>query len=130
MNNGWRVVNKNKIPKFRSFCSYLIFLFPIKSKWGREEKKISWEKAERNGTRKRTRKLISIKKNSVIVQITAAEKITNESPLKITLLQAISSGDRMDITLQKAVELGVAAIQPVATERSVYSAGNIDLLAH
>ena len=63
--------------------------------------------------------LISIKKNTVIVQIIAAEKITNESPLKITLLQAISSGDRMDYTIQKAVELGVTHIQPITSQRSV-----------
>jgi RNA methyltransferase, RsmE family len=42
-----------------------------------------------------------------------------ESPLQVTLAQAISSGDRMDFTLQKAVELGVNTIQPIASERSV-----------
>lgn len=42
-----------------------------------------------------------------------------ESPLSITLAQGISSGDKMDFTLQKAVELGVAHIQPIACERSV-----------
>lgn len=42
-----------------------------------------------------------------------------ESPLQITLLQGVSKGERMDFTIQKAVELGVAAIQPVFTERSV-----------
>jgi 16S rRNA (uracil1498-N3)-methyltransferase len=31
----------------------------------------------------------------------------------------MSSGERMDYSLQKATELGVAAIQPLATERSV-----------
>jgi 16S rRNA (uracil1498-N3)-methyltransferase len=35
------------------------------------------------------------------------------------LAQAISSGERMDFTLQKSVELGVTAIQPLAAERSV-----------
>jgi 16S rRNA (uracil1498-N3)-methyltransferase len=35
------------------------------------------------------------------------------------LAQGISSGERMDYTLQKAVELGVAAIQPIAAKRSV-----------
>ena len=39
--------------------------------------------------------------------------MTNESPLNITLLQGISSGDRMDYTIQKAVELGVTAIVPL-----------------
>lgn len=43
----------------------------------------------------------------------------SESPLHITLVQGISRGERMDYTLQKAVELGVAEIIPVLTERSV-----------
>jgi 16S rRNA (uracil1498-N3)-methyltransferase len=42
-----------------------------------------------------------------------------ESPLSVTLAQAISSGERMDYTVQKAVEVGVAALQPLAAERSV-----------
>ena len=42
-----------------------------------------------------------------------------ESPLQITLVQALASGDKMDWVVQKAVELGVMAIQPVAAERSV-----------
>lgn len=42
-----------------------------------------------------------------------------ESPLRVVLAQGISSGDRMDYTLQKAVELGVAEIRPIHTERSV-----------
>ena len=40
-----------------------------------------------------------------------------ESPLTITLAQGISRGERMDYTLQKAVELGVAGIDPVVTMR-------------
>jgi 16S rRNA (uracil1498-N3)-methyltransferase len=43
----------------------------------------------------------------------------SESPLELILGQGLSSGDRMDLTLQKAVELGISAIQPLATERSV-----------
>lgn len=44
---------------------------------------------------------------------------TTESPLGITLVQGVSRGERMDWTLQKATELGVAAIAPVLTARSV-----------
>jgi 16S rRNA (uracil1498-N3)-methyltransferase len=44
---------------------------------------------------------------------------TSESPLKITLVQGVSRSERMDWTLQKATELGVAAIAPVLTARSV-----------
>jgi 16S rRNA (uracil1498-N3)-methyltransferase len=42
-----------------------------------------------------------------------------ESPLRVTLVQAISSSDKMDLTIQKAVELGVAAIQPVFSSKSL-----------
>ena len=42
-----------------------------------------------------------------------------ESPLRVTLAQCLSSGDRMDITLQKATELGVSAIQPLQSTRSI-----------
>lgn len=40
-----------------------------------------------------------------------------ESPLNITLAQCISRGDKMDYSIQKAVELGITAIQPLFSER-------------
>lgn len=45
--------------------------------------------------------------------------IERESPLRITLLQALARGEKMDWVIQKATELGVTAIVPVATERAV-----------
>jgi 16S rRNA (uracil1498-N3)-methyltransferase len=42
-----------------------------------------------------------------------------ESPLAITLVQGISRAERMDYTIQKAVELGVTRIAPVFAARSV-----------
>ena len=42
-----------------------------------------------------------------------------ESPLNLTLIQGVSRAERMDWTLQKATELGVSAIAPVLTARSV-----------
>lgn len=44
---------------------------------------------------------------------------STEPPLKVLLAQGLSSGERMDFTIQKAVELGICAIQPLATERSI-----------
>ena len=41
-----------------------------------------------------------------------------ESPLHITLVQAVSRGERMDLSLQKATELGISALQPVFTART------------
>lgn len=63
--------------------------------------------------------LTSIKKNEVIAKVTSVCNVERESPLKITLAQGISTGDRMDYTIQKAVEMGVSAIQPIASMRSV-----------
>ena len=42
-----------------------------------------------------------------------------ESPLAVTVAQAVAKGERMDYALQKCVELGVSAIQPLFTVRSV-----------
>lgn len=42
-----------------------------------------------------------------------------ESPIDITLVQALQAGEKMDLTVQKAVELGVTRIVPVASRRSV-----------
>ncbi len=55
----------------------------------------------------------------VVAEIGERSDIERESPLAVTLVQAVSSGEKMDFTIQKAVELGVAAIQPVLTARSV-----------
>ncbi len=41
-----------------------------------------------------------------------------ESQLRLTLAQALSSGDKMDLTIQKAVELGVSHIVPLRSQRS------------
>ena len=60
-----------------------------------------------------------IHKDEVAVSITGFVDIECESRLRVVLAQGISSGERMDYTLQKAVELGVAAIQPIAAKRSV-----------
>lgn len=45
--------------------------------------------------------------------------VSTESPLSLHLLQAVSKGERMDLVIQKAVELGVREITPVLTERCV-----------
>src|SRR3989338_3800246 len=63
--------------------------------------------------------ILRINKGEVVVKISAVATVERESPLGVTLAQSISSGERMEFTLQKAVELGVAAIQPIAAERSV-----------
>lgn len=49
----------------------------------------------------------------------ARREINRESPLRVVLVQALASGDKMDWIVQKAVELGAVAVMPVQAERSV-----------
>ena len=62
--------------------------------------------------------LVSATKRGVDAEISAARAIDNESPLRIVLLQGIARGEKMDLILQKATELGVAAIAPVFADRT------------
>jgi len=55
-------------------------------------------------------------RNRAWVVINNVATVNHESPLSITLAQGISRSDRMDYTLQKAVELGVNHIVPLFTE--------------
>lgn len=63
-------------------------------------------------------RLIELEKRRARAEILREEATANESPLKIKLVQSVSSGERMDFTLQKSVELGVSEIQPVISERT------------
>jgi 16S rRNA (uracil1498-N3)-methyltransferase len=63
--------------------------------------------------------LIAVNKREARVRLTQFHPVERESPLQITLALGISAGERMDYSLQKATELGVTSIQPLATERSV-----------
>jgi len=63
--------------------------------------------------------IVSRPRDGVSVEVGAWHEVERESPLGIVLAQGISSAERMDLTVQKAVELGVATIQPLDTEKSV-----------
>jgi len=58
-------------------------------------------------------------RGSVEVAVEGRVAARPESPLSVTLVQGIARSERMDLMVQKATELGVAAILPVATTRSV-----------
>ena len=62
--------------------------------------------------------LVAASKRDARVRIDVAQPVGNESPLQITLVQGIARGDKMDLILQKATELGVAAVIPVTAERT------------
>lgn len=58
-------------------------------------------------------------RRDVRVRIDHHDSVDRESRLDVTLAQCVSKGDRMDYTIQKAVELGVSRIVPLLSERSV-----------
>jgi 16S rRNA (uracil1498-N3)-methyltransferase len=62
--------------------------------------------------------IATVTKRGVDAVIGAARAVDNESPLRLVLLQGIARGEKMDLILQKATELGVSAIAPVFADRT------------
>lgn len=62
--------------------------------------------------------IVDVGKRVVRARIESATAVQNESPLRLTLAQAVVRGEKMDVIVQKATELGVARIVPLWTERS------------
>ena len=62
--------------------------------------------------------VVAIGKRETRVEVGDATRVDNESPLRIVLVQALARGEKMDLILQKATELGVAGFIPVMSERS------------
>ena len=62
--------------------------------------------------------LESAGKRGAEARVLARIPVDSESPLSITLAQGIARGEKMDLILQKATELGVARIAPIVTERT------------
>jgi len=63
--------------------------------------------------------LVETGKRRATAVIDAHEAIEAEAPYSVTLAQGLPEGSKMDWIIEKAVELGVAAIQPLAAARSV-----------
>jgi 16S rRNA (uracil1498-N3)-methyltransferase len=60
----------------------------------------------------------AIRKREVVTEILETFSCHLESPLYSVLVQGILKGEKMDIVIQKATELGVNEIVPAVTERS------------
>ncbi len=58
-------------------------------------------------------------RNSVNIRIISVTQPVVESPLKIHLGQVLGKGEKMDLVIQKATELGVSSITPLYSEHSV-----------
>lgn len=59
----------------------------------------------------------TVKKKHVNVHIDSVKEKSRESPLTVHLAQAVSKGERMELVMQKSVELGVSSITPLITGR-------------
>lgn len=60
-----------------------------------------------------------VSKKEVVVDVGKFSDIERESPLRITLAQGLSVGDKMDDTLQKAVQLGIVEFAALETQKSI-----------
>ena len=63
--------------------------------------------------------LVRVSRAAVEVDVGAHDPVDRESVLAVELGQGICKGDRMDLVVQKATELGVKAIRPIVCERTV-----------
>lgn len=62
--------------------------------------------------------LTEVGKNKVAAKVVEYRDIDRESPLKVHLAIGVSRGERMDLIVQKATELGATEITPLFTERT------------
>lgn len=64
-------------------------------------------------------RIASLGRNEIGVRLVEFRDCSVESPLDVHLVQGISRGERMDLVMQKATELGVRRVSPVHSEFSV-----------
>ena len=64
-------------------------------------------------------RLARVDGREVLADVGEHRSVERESPLSVTLVQGLAAAERMEFAIQKSVELGVAAIVPVTTARSV-----------
>ena len=64
-------------------------------------------------------RVLAVGRHSVIVQVGTPQPVQREMALHVTVAIAMPENERMDIFVEKATELGVAAIQPLHSQRSV-----------
>jgi 16S rRNA (uracil1498-N3)-methyltransferase len=72
--------------------------------------------------------ITNMKKDHIAVKICESSADQNESPLQIILAQVIGKGEKMDLVIQKATELGVHSIVPLYSAHAVVK--NTNKLAH
>lgn len=66
----------------------------------------------------------TFEKDRITAAIVKASKNSTEPPIEVTLYQGIPKSDKMDLIIQKCVELGVSRVVPVITGRTVVKFGS------
>lgn len=69
-----------------------------------------------------------IYKDKIEARVAGQKKIEIESKIKFNLFQSVIKSAKFDLIIEKAVELGVASITPIYTERSQYKLGGEKLV--
>jgi len=64
-------------------------------------------------------RIAAIQRLRISIDLLQHRAVERESPLRVTLVQGVSAGEKMDSTVRKVVELGVSEVQPVLAARSV-----------
>lgn len=65
--------------------------------------------------------LVEAGKRESTASVERFDAVERESPLQVTLVQAVLAADAMDYAIRKSVELGVGAVAPVVAARSQFS---------
>lgn len=83
--------------------------------------KVGEELAVSNGVDRREYRcrIEEFMEDSVICRVLSAEEADTELPARIFLFQGLPKGDKMEMIIQKAVELGVYEVIPMAARRCV-----------
>jgi 16S rRNA (uracil1498-N3)-methyltransferase len=69
-------------------------------------------------------RLLSVEKTCAFAEITASVQAETEPDIRLTLYQGLLKGEKMDLIIQKGVELGVSRVVPVITDRTVVQLDN------
>jgi len=64
-------------------------------------------------------RIASVQRLKMLLDVLRHRAVEREPTFRTTLVQGVSAGEKMDSTVRKAVELGVAAFQPILASRSV-----------
>lgn len=66
-----------------------------------------------------TAQILNLTKQEIQVEISQPATVNRETPIHVTLVQALPSGEKMDWIIEKGTELGIASIQPIQATRSI-----------